>query len=79
MRAIITRYLGPTNYRPSRIKASAGRAGSVTVSWDYSLPDSIWANHRAAAMALMHKLGWDYTLVSGETEEFNVHVMLPKE
>ena len=79
MRAIITRYLGPTNHRCSRIKASAGRAGSITVSWDYSLPDNVSANHRAAAMALMHKLGWDYALVSGETENFHVHVMLPKE
>ena len=79
MRAIITRYLGPTNHRPSRIKASAGKAGSITVSWDYDLPDNISANHRAAALALMEKLGWDRKLVSCETEEFNVHVMLPKE
>ena len=79
MRAIITRHLGPTEHRGSRVKASAGKAGAITVSWDYSLPDNERANHRAAALALMAKLGWDYKLVSGETEDFNVHVMLPKE
>lgn len=54
--AIETRYLGPTNSRGARVKASC-EAGSVTVPWDHAL-DSI-ANHDAAARALIFKLGWD--------------------
>lgn len=34
--AITTRFLGPTNFRGSRVKATAD-AGSVTLSWDYAL------------------------------------------
>ena len=56
MQAIITKYLGPTNTRGSRIKATAW-AGSVTVSYDYSL-DTV-GNHKAAAQALCDKLNAD--------------------
>lgn len=65
MQAIVTKYLGATNNRPSRIKATCD-AGSVTVSWNHSL--GIDDNHEAAALALREKLGWtqDYgTLVGG--------------
>lgn len=53
--AIATKFLGPTNSRGARVKASA-EAGSLTVSWDYAL--GIEANHAAAARALALKLGW---------------------
>lgn len=49
---IITRFLGPTNHRGSRIKATAWRA-SVTVPYDYALGDR---SHAAAAEALCDKL-----------------------
>lgn len=55
MQAIITKYLGPTNSRGSRIKATAW-VGSVTVSYDHAL-DSV-DNHRAAAMALADKFNF---------------------
>lgn len=55
LQAIQTKYLGPTNSRGSRIKATAA-AGSVTVSWDYALDQC--DNHRAAAKALCDKFGW---------------------
>jgi len=53
--AIQTKYLGPTDMRGGRIKASAD-AGSITVAWDHKL--GIEANHTAAAQALAAKLGW---------------------
>jgi hypothetical protein len=53
--AILTRYFGPTNTKPSRIKATA-QAGSVTLSWNYDLDPS--ENHRAAALALAAKFDW---------------------
>lgn len=55
MQAIVTKYLGPTNTRGSRVKATCN-AGSVTVSWDYAL--NIDENHEAAFRALATKLGW---------------------
>ena len=56
MQAIITRYIGPTDHRGSRVKACC-QAGSVTLGWDDALgPDE---NHDAAAVALARKLGWD--------------------
>ena len=58
LRSIITRYLGPTNSRGSRIVADAGKACRLTLSWDYSLEDNIEANHKAAADALRAKMGW---------------------
>ena len=56
MQAIVTRYAGPTNYRPSRIIARCD-AGRITVEWNYEL--DVEANHVAAARALVRKLGWD--------------------
>jgi hypothetical protein len=55
MQAFHTRYLGPTNVRGSRIKASAA-AGSQTVSYDHAL--NLEENHKAAAEAFQQKLGW---------------------
>lgn len=56
MQAIQTRYFGPTNSRGSRIKAWAA-AGSITIPYPYELSGQ--ACHRAAAEALVKKLGWD--------------------
>lgn len=53
--AITTKYLGPTNFRGSRIKAMA-EAGSITVSYDDSL--NTQDAHAKAAQALARKFGW---------------------
>jgi hypothetical protein len=53
--AIVTKYLGATNFRGSRVKAMAS-AGSITLSWDHSLNSE--NNHTAAARALAVKYGW---------------------
>ena len=55
MKAIQTKYHGPSNVRGSRISASAGRM-KVTLSWDDALDAD--ENHDAAALALCDKLGW---------------------
>lgn len=56
MQAIQTKYFGPTNSRGSRIKATCA-AGSLTIPYPYALSGQ--AAHRAAADALITKLGWD--------------------
>jgi hypothetical protein len=55
MQAIITKYFGPTNSRGSRIKATCA-SGSVTISYPHELLGQ--ACHRAAADALVQKMGW---------------------
>ena len=63
MQAIQTRYFGPTNYRGSRIKATAA-AGSVTISYPHELSGQ--ACHRKAAQALAEKFGWKGELLGGQ-------------
>jgi hypothetical protein len=52
MQAIETKYIGATNYRGSRIKASCER-GSITISYDSALNSE--EAHIAAADALVAK------------------------
>lgn len=65
MQAILTKYIGPTNTKGTRIKAECA-AKSLTVSWDHSV--DVQENHEQAAAQLAEVLGWgpDYgTLMSG--------------
>ena len=55
LQAITTRYLGPTDYKGSRIKARSAGA-SLTVHYDDALNTE--DNHREAAEALIAKLDW---------------------
>jgi len=52
---IITSYLGPTNFRPSRVSA-AHNGQRATVEWDHGL-DSL-QNHAIAAEKLVKKIGF---------------------
>src|SRR3954468_11850529 len=60
--AIQTKFLGPTNSRGSRVKASAA-AGSVTIVWDHRLnPEQ---NHRAAAEMFANRMNWTGAWAAG--------------
>jgi len=73
MQTIITKYLGPTNHRGSRYKAThTGGYTSVTLDCDYSM--SAEANHTDAAMALAEKLNWDGYYIGGHISEGMVFV-----
>jgi len=69
MQAILTRYLGPTNSRGARIKATCA-AGSITISYPHDLSGQ--AVHRKAAEALVSKLDWTHsnygTLLGGQLD-----------
>lgn len=56
MKAIRTRYLGPSNVKGSRCKASDEDGNQITIGWDNSLNSK--GNHRKAAEALCRKMGW---------------------
>jgi hypothetical protein len=63
MQAIVTKYIGPTNTKGARIKATAS-SGSVTVGY-HSFDDNE-CKHRYAAASLCHKLNWGFDHVPGE-------------
>lgn len=54
--AIVTKYHGVTNTRPSRIGAKA-EAGSASVSYDHGISSGV-VQHSRAAVALAEKMGW---------------------
>lgn len=56
MKAIETRYHGPTNTRGSRISASDSDGNRVSIPYPYELSGE--DVHRKAAEALAHKMGW---------------------
>ena len=75
MQAIVTKYIGPTNTKGARIKATA-MAGSVTISYDYA-NDHEWP-FRKAAQALCDKFGWDWEMTGGSLPDGSiVWVKLP--
>lgn len=53
--SITTKYIGPTNFRGARIKATA-EAGSVTLPFNYEVNHD--KSHHHAAKALAEKFGW---------------------
>lgn len=72
--AISTKFLGPTNYRGSRVRAVA-QAGSVVVQWDHALNSE--QNHDAAAKTLAEKFGWYGAWFGGGLERGNCYVWVP--
>lgn len=66
MKAITTRYFGPTNFKGSRIKATTEGGNSVTLHYDDALNSD--QNHAKAAKALCDKLGWRAEMIGGHLE-----------
>lgn len=76
MKAILTKYHGPTNTRGSRITAFDGDA-SASIPYPHELSGE--ACHRAAANALCEKMGYDSTLlISGEMDHGYAFVFAPE-
>ena len=71
MNSIATKFLGPTNSRGARIKATTGSGRSLTIPYDYELGDK---SHSKAALELARKFGWSGSLIEGHTEHGNVYV-----
>lgn len=73
MKAIQTKYHGPTERRGSRYSASDLDHNKVIISADDSLSSE--ENHDAAAIALCRKMGWTrHNLVRGGFAKTNVYV-----
>lgn len=59
MQAITTKYLPPTEHRPSRVSASCA-GGKITIAWDHGLNTD--ENQDAAARALLAHMAWNTEL-----------------
>jgi len=65
MKAIMTKYLGPTVFHGSSIKAFDKDGNTTTIPYPYELSGE--EAYRKAAIALCAKMGWPTNLVGGET------------
>lgn len=62
MKAIVTKFMGPTDTRGARIKATEPDGKSVIVPYGYTSPVKA---HAEAAIALAKKMRWTGTLIAG--------------
>ena len=74
MKAILTKYHGPTNTRGARISASDEDGNKVSIPYPYELSGE--AVHRKAAEALKAKMNWTGDLVSGSLKNRYVFVFV---
>ncbi len=72
MKAISTKYISPTDFKGSRIKAYDCDNNSVTIPYPYELSGE--DVHRKAAEALRDKMNWTGELIGGSTKEGYVFV-----
>lgn len=72
LQAIVTKYYAATQ----KVKAVSASGKSITIPVDDELIDQDM--HKAAAMALAKKLGWDRDLVQGAMKDGYVFVLVPK-
>lgn len=73
MQAITTKYLGATDTRGSRIKATSESGESITIPYPYDAKQGVEA-HSLAAIALCRKLGWRGELIGGAIKDAYVFV-----
>jgi hypothetical protein len=64
MQTITTKFLGATNTKGERVKATSSSGISVTIPWSYS--GRTIECHFEAVKALCDKLNWEATFISGE-------------
>lgn len=76
-KAIVTKYVGPTDFRGSRIVARAEGVPSLSVGYDSALNSE--ENHAVAAAKICAKYDWSGELVSGGLPNGDtVHVFAPR-
>ena len=73
-KAILTKFLGPTTYRDSRVKAWTEGGHSVTLSWDHGLDTT--GNHAKAALKLAGRLMWKGSWHMGGTRDYYVFTLV---
>jgi hypothetical protein len=77
MKAITTKYKGPTDSKGSRIIASDEDGNRAVISYPYELSGE--AVYRKAAETLRDKMGWTGQLIGGEIKDGYVFVFAPEQ
>lgn len=72
METIITKYLGPTNFRGARIIATSETGKRITREYNYGM--GTVRNHSVVAAELARKLGMTGELLAGSTKTGYVFV-----
>lgn len=72
MKAIVTKFHGPSDTKGSRCSASDEDGNRVTISWSQVLNGE--APHAEAAIALCRKQGWTGRLIAGAVKRGYVFV-----
>jgi hypothetical protein len=72
MKAIFTKYHGPTNFKGSRISAADEDGNRISISYPHELSGE--AVYRKAAEALCAKMNWTGPLVGGSHKRGYVFV-----
>lgn len=72
MKAIKTKYHGPTNFRGARISANAEGVKGISISYPHELNSD--DAHRLACRTLCDKYSWKGETVMGGFKDFAVHV-----
>ena len=76
MQTIETKYLGPTNHKGARIKATATHGAAVTITYPYDLSEH--EQHALAVRKLAAKLNWTGDMIGGWTARGMVWVFTGK-
>lgn len=74
MKAIRTKYLGPTDKRGSRIKAYDEDKNNIVLPYDHAL--NSYDNHVKAAEGLKTQMKWTGRLIAGSWKNGYVFVFL---
>jgi hypothetical protein len=74
VKAIFTKFHGPSNVKGSRISATDEDGNRVMVSSDHALSQD--GRHDKAALALCQKMRWTGVLIRGGLKGGNVYVFL---
>ena len=72
MKAIRTKYLGPTTHKGSRMKADDFDGNSVTISYNHRFDAD--ENHRIVCKELLRKMNWYGSYSAGWTDKGMVWV-----
>lgn len=72
MKAIVTKYHGPTNFKGSRISASDCDNNRIYISYPHELSGE--GVYRKAAEALKEKMGWTGKLIGGAVKSGYIFV-----
>jgi len=74
MKAITTKYHGPTDRKGARVSATDNDGNRITISYPYELSGE--AVHRKAAEALCTKMNWPGKIAGGSVKHGYVFVFV---